>query len=251
MIINRTYRTWNQDYYIIYDGLSVGVNGRDESSSSSSSSSSIDSSSSSSSSSTSMSSSSSSTSMSSSSSSTSSSSSSSSSTSLSSESSSSSSSTSMSSSSSSSTSMSSSSSSSSSFDCPNNISAITATIRGDLSFTTGDFISVNINGAPESDNYILLNVANTAGSTTDSNRVFYGYTGHNGVKIEREFISISINGSTYYMQVYSGESDSNCRSNIIGTTNTSGTFMSAGYVCANINTTDVADIRYIEIFTKS
>ena len=209
MLINRTYRTYYQDYFWLWSGQKMGGDyffGVADSSSSSSSSLEYSSSSSSSEA------------------------------------------YSSSSSSSSEQYSSSSSSSSSSLDCPNNISSITATIRNDLVFASEKFLSVNINGSTGGNNYIELFSANTSGSTYDANRIFYGNSTNSNPKLDNGFISIVINGSTYYIRKYSGDNNVDCCTNLFGNNTAEGTFTTAGFVFVDVNGTE---FKYVEVFTKS
>ena len=141
---------------------------------------------------------------------------------------------------------SSSSSSSSSFDCPNNIYSITATIRNDLTFTFDKYLALNVNGSTESDNYIQLYDADLSGSSYDANRIFWGNTTNTNPKTSNNFVSILINGTTYYLRKYSGDSNVDCCSNLIGNDTSGGIFTLYGFVLIRVNDTES---KYVRVYT--
>ena len=140
----------------------------------------------------------------------------------------------------------SSSSSSSSFDCPNNIYSVTATIRNDLIFTFDKYLAVNINGSTESDNYIQLYDADLSGSSYDANRIFYGNTSNTNPKTSNNFVSMIINGTTYYLRKYSGDNNVDCCSNLIGNDASGGIFTLYGFVLVRVNGTES---KYVRVYT--
>ena len=136
-------------------------------------------------------------------------------------------------------------SSSSSFDCPNNISAITSPVRNDITFTFDNYLNVNINDADIKNNFIPLYSGSTSGRPYDRNEIFWGDRNNTGSKINNGYISLIINGSQYYLPKYSGDTQYNCCSNLIGTDTSTGTFTFAGYVLINVNDTN---LRYVPVY---
>lgn len=139
----------------------------------------------------------------------------------------------------------SSSSSSSSLDCPNNIYSITTTIKSDLTFTIEKYIAVKINSGVGKDNYIELYTSGT-GYSYDTGRIFWGDTTNVNPKTSNGFISIVVNGDTYYVKKYSGDNTTDCCSNLIGTSTGSGSFTSAGFALVFVNG---VELRWIRLYT--
>ena len=106
------------------------------------------------------------------------------------------------------------------------------------------FAAISINGGTRN-NYIELFSGDTSGQSYDALRVLWTEFATSTVT-SVGYISIIINGSTYYIRTYVGSTASGCCSNIIGV-DTTGSFTSLGFALIWINKTD---LRYIQIYSK-
>jgi len=114
-------------------------------------------------------------------------------------------------------------------------------------FTDENYLSENINGVTANDRFVLLYTGDTTGQSYDATRVFWGDTAVAGVKTFAGYISLNINGTAYWIRVYSGNASAACCSNLVGTYATSGTFDFYGYVLVIVNNSDQ---RWLRIYTK-
>jgi hypothetical protein len=84
----------------------------------------------------------------------------------------------------------------------------------------------------------------TATGTPDPNRVFWGDTGVTGSFTLVSYISLVINGTTYWTPVYQGnKTTAECSSNLVGTYTNTGTFTSVGFVAISENNTTTKWLR--------
>jgi len=131
--------------------------------------------------------------------------------------------------------------------CPNDISELTASIRDDIEFTYDKNLALEVNDSANKDNYIKLYTGDTGGQTYDDVNKFYGDDTNTDELTSNGFVSITINSSTYYIQLYSGTNTTDCCSNLEGIEESSGTFTSAGLVLIKVN----GDLlRWVRIYTK-
>ena len=142
---------------------------------------------------------------------------------------------------------SSSTSSSSSYHCPNNIySLVGADIYTSGIITSNVFLSVNANNSSDGSYYLELFDGDISGKTYDANRVFYGHEGSNTIT-SSNFVKIDIDSITYYLEVFGGDAQIDCCSNLRGDYYNTGSFQSAGYIMINVNGT----LRFVQIYTKT
>jgi len=88
----------------------------------------------------------------------------------------------------------------------------------------------------------------TAGYSPDASRIFWGDTAVAGDKTLAGHVSLVINGTTYWIEVYAGNTTATCCSNLVGTFDAVGVYESYGHVLILVNNTD---LRWVEIFTKT
>ena len=106
-------------------------------------------------------------------------------------------------------------------------------------------MSVNINNiVGTGNNYLELFDGVTAGKSYDASRRFYGNETETSVS-SNTFISIVIDGNTYYLEILSGSAQLDCCSNLVGTTDSVGGFISAGFVMVDVNGT----LRFVQVFS--
>ena len=137
------------------------------------------------------------------------------------------------------------SSSSSSGLCPNNISQLTTTIELDTPLSFDSFLSLNINDiSGDRSNYIELYSGNTSARSYDHDNIFFGLRTTTGSFVQSKFVSILINGTKYYLKVYSGDSQTQCCSNLVGDEDSLGDYLSSGFALIEVD----GVLLYTEIF---
>jgi hypothetical protein len=111
-----------------------------------------------------------------------------------------------------------------------------------------EHLALEINGNATQNNYIRLYSGDTTGQTWDNTNKFYGDITNTDDIFSNGFISIVINGNTYYMPIYSGTNTTQCCSNLVGTQATTATnsFNFVGFALIKVNNTM---FRYAPIYT--
>jgi hypothetical protein len=122
-------------------------------------------------------------------------------------------------------------------DCPNFISSIVATVRSDLSFTFDKWLNIGANLIPGS--YLQLYSASASGSSHDPDNIFWGDTSDTSTKVADGYISLVINGTTYYLPKYRGATYTGCSTWLSGTASSSGNFTFYGYALILVNRTEL------------
>jgi len=129
--------------------------------------------------------------------------------------------------------------------CPNEVVALTAAVKQDISIAENLDLAVNINGSATK-KYIVTYTGDTTGEIYDLNTTFYG--AYQSVDLsEYGFVGVTINNTEYFMQVYDGQDTTTCSSNIIGPFYTTGTFVEQGYALVNVNNNA---LRYVIVYSK-
>ena len=102
--------------------------------------------------------------------------------------------------------------------------------------TASGQLALTINGGANKDNYITLYTGDTSGQTYDNGNRFYG-DDTNSDKIKANgYITLPINGTTYYIPLYIGTNTTDCCSNLVGTYDSGqGAFTYVGWVLIKIN----------------
>ena len=96
-------------------------------------------------------------------------------------------------------------------------------------------LALTINNSVNKDNYITLYDGDTSGQTYDNENRFYGDNTTDTI-IENGYISIIINGNTYYLPLYKGTNTTDCCSNLVGSYDSgTGVFTYVGWVLIKIN----------------
>ena len=96
------------------------------------------------------------------------------------------------------------------------------------------------------DNYIRLYDADTTGLSYNS-RQFFGTIVASPAVTSNKYVKMIVNGTDYYIRVYTGAVTSNCCTNLTGITASSGTFTGAGFICVRVE----GNLKFMEIYTKT
>jgi hypothetical protein len=135
--------------------------------------------------------------------------------------------------------------------CPTTITALmNTTVRDGINFIFDKYLQINFNGVISDGHYLLLYSGATDGQDFDTNSIFWGnlLDGSAGTFFESGYITLSINGSTYYTPFYNYVSGSNvCCSNVSGQIiSASGSnFTLAGYSLILVNNNL---LRYVPVY---
>lgn len=134
-------------------------------------------------------------------------------------------------------------------ECPNTITSFNADIvtgMVDVDMFSDGAISVNVNSGIKN-TYLLIYSGSTIGKSYDSKNIVLGDLITSGNISNKSMVSVKVNYSTYYMNVYSGDTVNTCCSNIKGIEYTSGDFSAYGFMIVKINNDS---LRYIRLYTK-
>ncbi|HUW06031.1 MAG TPA: hypothetical protein VMW01_07205 [Williamwhitmania sp.] len=125
-------------------------------------------------------------------------------------------------------------------DCPNGIEYLTADIVTEGIFPTESFLTVDID---EVGGYYIQTYTDTIGLDSDDDNVFWGNETNSVTLTTAGFVSIVINGTTYYTPVFGGNGVPGCHSNINSVLTDVGTFTSYGFAAINVNNVSVELVR--------
>jgi hypothetical protein len=123
------------------------------------------------------------------------------------------------------------------------ISMITADIVTSGTFVWESYETVQVNGTEGY--YIRIYTGDTTGLTPDNNRIFRGDE-LTGITVTASgYNSIVINGSVYYIPIFSGDIVASYKSNLFGYHDTTSTFYDYGYAILNVN----GNKKFTKIYT--
>ena len=118
--------------------------------------------------------------------------------------------------------------SSSSYDCPNNISVLDAVVVTSGDFEFNNYVAVSINGTGGNTKFLATYTG--SGGTPDTNRVLWGDNTNTENKIDTGFVSVVIDGTTYWLKTWVGGTGAGCSSNIVGTVDSASNYRLYGFV---------------------
>ena len=115
-------------------------------------------------------------------------------------------------------------------------------------FTFSNYLSVTVNGiTTPTDKFIEVYTSAETGSY-DPDNIFWGNNSASDTFIFNSWLSIVINGDTYWMPIYkASNSVADCSSNLVGTASSDGVYTNAGYVAINENNTTT---KWLIVYTK-
>ena len=96
------------------------------------------------------------------------------------------------------------------------------------------------------DNYIRLYDADTTGLSYNS-RQFFGTIVASPAVTSNGYVKMIVNGTDYYIRVYTGATTITCCTNLTGSYETTGTFTGAGFICVRVE----GNLKFMEIYTRS
>jgi phage tail sheath gpL-like len=104
-----------------------------------------------------------------------------------------------------------------------------------------------VSGGTANDRFVSLYTRDTTSKTFDANRIFWGDIAVAGAKTQEGYVSISVNGTTYWTPIYSGGSTATCSTNLSGSLQTTGTFTQEGYALVKVNN---SDLRWLLLYSR-